>query len=109
MDIRDYLHSTQWGANLICWWHTRVRNHRSRKDLIAYHKEVDDKVWLMRSRPCDDPEAEAGRQAEIERILDTYDDIPEDGYDIWEYGYWSGVMATLRWVLGDDEKNNLDT
>ena len=63
MDIRGYLHdslhSTQWGANLICWWHTRVRNHRSRKDLIAYHKEVDDKVWLMRSRPCDDPEAEA--------------------------------------------------
>lgn len=27
----------------------------------------------------------------------------------WEYGYWSGVMATLRWVLGDEEKDNLDT
>ena len=113
MDIRGYLHdslhSTQWGANLIGWWHERVLNHRSRKDLIAYHKEADDKVWLMRTSPCDNPEIEARRQAAVERILATYDDIPEEGYDDWECGYWNGVMATLRWVLGDDEKDNLDT
>lgn len=108
-NLHDRLHSTQWGANLIGWWHERVLNHRSRKDLIAYHKEADDKVWLMRTSPCDNPEIEARRQEAVKRILDTYDDIPEEGYNDWECGYWNGVMATLRWVLGDEEKDNLDT
>jgi hypothetical protein len=26
----------------------------------------------------------------------------------WNYGYWSGILAALRWVLGD-EKDFLDT
>ena len=108
-NLHDRLHSTQWGANLIGLWHQRVLNHRSRKDLIAYHKEADDKVWLMRTSPCDNPEIEARRQAAVARILATYDDIPEEGYSDWECGYWNGVMATLRWVLGDEEKDNLDT
>ena len=107
--IFESLHSTQQGANLIGWWHDNITNHRSRKDLIAYYKEADDKVWLMRTSPCDNPEIEARRQAAVERILATYDDIPEEGYNDWEYGYWSGVMATLRWALGDEEKDNLDT
>ena len=41
------------------------------------------------------------------RPLD-YDDIPEDGYDTWERGYWNGIMGALRWVIGL-EKNFLDT
>ena len=114
MSIRDNLHdafhSTQQGANLIGWWHERVLNHRSRKDLIAYHKEADDKVWLIRSYNFEtkQPIHEVGRPA-CERILATYDDIPVDGYDSWERGFWMGVLGTLRWVLGDEEKDNLDT
>ena len=108
-NLHDRLHSTKWGANLIGWWNSRIINHRSRKDLIAYHKEANDKVWLMRTCHCDNPETETRRQAAIERILATYDDIPEEGYNNWEYGYWNGVMATLRWVLGDEERDNLDT
>ena len=107
--IHDALHSTQWGANLIGWWSTHVENHRSRKDLIEYHKEADDKVWLMRSYPCDNPEIERDRLAAVERIMNTYNDIPKDGYNDWECGYWNGVMSTLRWVLGDPDKDNLDT
>ena len=116
--ILNDLHCTQWGANLIGWWHENITNHRSRKDLIAYHKEADDKVWLMRTSPIEPDEyrtpeqaaeSEARRQAAVEEILATYDDIPAEGYDDWECGYWNGVMATLRWVLGDDEKDNLDT
>ena len=106
--IFESLHSTQQGANLIGWWHDNITNHRSRKDLIAYYKEAFDKVWLMRTSPCDNPEIEARRQAAVERILAAYDDIPEEGYNDWECGYWNGVMATLRWVLGDEEKDNLD-
>lgn len=26
-----------------------------------------------------------------------------------EYGFWSGVLATLRWVLGEENKMFLDT
>lgn len=91
------------------WWEFNITNHRSRKDLIKYEKEAFDKVWLMRTRPCNNPEIEVCRQKSVERILNTYDDIPEEGYNDWECGYWNGVMATLRWVLGDEEKNNLDT
>lgn len=82
---------------------------RSEEEILMYEKEATDKVWLMRSKPCDNPEIEARRQAAVERILAIYDDIPEEGYNNWECGYWNGVMATLRWVLGDEERDNLDT
>ena len=108
--LHDYLHSTQWGANLIGWWSINVKNHRTKKNLRDYHQEADDKVWLMRNYNFEtkQPIHEVGRPA-CEKILATYDDIPENGYDTWTCGYWNGVMATLRWVLGDDEKDNLDT
>lgn len=64
------------------WIDIRIINHRSRKDLLAYLDEAENKVWSVRNG--------------------------EDS-DSWDYGYWSGVMATLRWVLGDEEKDNLDT
>ena len=108
--IFESLHCTQCGANLIGWWDINVVYHKTKKDLLAYHQEADDKVWLMR---CYDfktkqPIYEVSRPA-CERILATYDDIPEDGYDNWERGFWMGVLGTLRWVLGDEEKDNLDT
>lgn len=82
---------------------------RSEKEIIEYENEAFDKVWLMRTSPCDNSEIEAQRQAAVERILNTYDDIPEDGYSDWECGFWNGVMATCRWVLGSEEKDDLDT
>ena len=82
---------------------------RSREEIYEYEDEAFDKVWLMRS--CDiskkEPVYEAGREG-VKRIFETYDDIPEDGYTTWECGYWNGILAALRWVLGD-EKNFLDT
>ena len=84
-------------------------SRRSEQELIDYEKEASDKVWLMRTSPCDIPEIESSRQEAVKRILDTYDDIPEEGYDDWECGFWNGVMATCRWALGDEDKDNLDT
>ena len=110
--LHDALHSTQWGANLIGFWHTRILNHRSRKDLLEYLDEATDKSWYARTleiEPYQIPEIEERRQNAIVRIRTTYDDLPEGEYNVWEEGYWNGVMATLRWVLGDDEKDNLDT
>lgn len=82
---------------------------RSEDEISAYTEEATDKVWLMRNYDIRDkrPAYECSRKG-AERILKTYDDIPDDGYDTWECGYWNGIMSALRWVMGD-EKDNLDT
>ena len=104
------MQTTQLGANILGWWDSHITNHRSRKDIQEYQHEAWDKVWLMRSYDFEDktPFHEEGRKG-CERILTTYDDIPDNGYDDWEYGFWSGVLGTLNWILGDEEKDNLDT
>lgn len=83
---------------------------RDAAEISAYEEEAFEKVWLMR---CYDfitgKTTHEAAQAPAEEILEKYDDIPEDGYDEWECGFWNGVLATLRWVLGDDEKDFLDT
>ena len=82
---------------------------RSRAEINKYELEASEKVWLMRSCHISsrEPIHEVARPT-MERILNTYKDIPEDGYDTWECGYWNGIMGALRWVLGD-EKDFLDT
>ena len=81
---------------------------RKKQEILEYENEAFDKVWLMRTHPCDDEEIEERRKEAVERILSTYEDIPEEGYTDWECGFWNGILATTRWVLGD-EKDNLDT
>lgn len=81
---------------------------RRTTEIKAYMDEAFDKVWLMRTHPCDNLDIEARRVSAIERILSTYDDIPENGYTDWECGYWNGILGAMRWVLGDD-KDFLDT
>ena len=90
---------------------------RTKAQIKEYMNEAFDKVWLMRTHPVESnefttperaAEIEVKRQAAVERILSTYDDIPEDGYTVLDYGYWRGILGALRWVLGD-EKNFLDT
>lgn len=62
----------------------------------------------MRTQPVDIVEIEHDRQKAVQRILSTYSDIPEDGYNDWKCGYWNGILGALRWAMGD-EKNFLDT
>lgn len=80
--------------------------NRKNVELVKYLDEAFDKVWLMRNYTED--ETFVGIE-EIKRILNKYKDIPDLGYTEWECGYWNGVLGTLRWVLGDEEKDNLDT
>ena len=101
-EIKEALLERIGNSKLSFWWYFNVKNHRSKKELRKYEEEAFDKVWLMRTAYDENFPA-------VKRILDTYDDIPKDGYDDWECGYWNGVLGTLRWVLGDDEKDNLDT
>ena len=78
--------------------------YRNKKEIFKYKEEAFDKVWLMRNWDTNNPK---GQEA-VERIENTYDDIPEDGYTDWECGYWNGILAALRWVEGDG-KNSLDS
>lgn len=82
---------------------------RDREEIHKYLDEAFDKVWLMRN--CDISRKIAAHDTGIpgmNRIINTYDDIPKDGYTDWECGYWNGIMGALRWVLGED-KDFLDT
>lgn len=81
---------------------------RRKGEIQAYMDEAFDKVWLMRSHPCDNEEIEKRRSEAVIRILSTYNDIPEEGYSDWECGYWNGILGALRWVFGE-EKDFLDT
>lgn len=81
---------------------------RTRVEICKYMEEACDKVWLMRTRPCEDQQIEGRRLDAIDRIFSTYNDIPDEGYTDWECGYWNGILGALRWVLGD-EKDFLDT
>lgn len=81
---------------------------RSIEDILKYETEAFDKVWLTRTHSDKNRTVEDVRKKNIERILTTYSDIPKDGYNDWECGYWNGIMGALRWVLGD-AKDFLDT
>ena len=80
---------------------------RRRNEIIQYMDEAFDKVWYMRSRACKDKNIEKQRKEAIKEVLKKYPDV--QGYDDWDCGFYNGVLGTLRWVLGDDEKDNLDT
>lgn len=81
---------------------------RKIKEIEKYMNEALDKVWYMRSCPCNNPEIEKGRLEAIERVEKTYPEVL-DGFDDWECGFYNGVLGTLRWVLGEEEKDMLDT
>lgn len=83
---------------------------RSKKEIDKYLDEAFDKVWLVRSYDFENKTNiyKEGKEG-CNRILSQYKDIPQNGYSTWDYGFWSGVLATLRWVRYDEEKNNLDT
>ena len=81
---------------------------RTEEEIIKYMDEAFDKVWYMRSRPCGIPDIEKGRLNAIKRVEKEYPEVKK-GFDDWECGFWNGVLGTLRWVLGEEEKDNLDT
>ena len=81
---------------------------RTEEEIIKYMDEAFDKVWYMRRRPCDIPDIEKGRLKSIKRVEKEYPEVKK-GFDDWECGFWNGVLGTLRWVLGEEEKDMLDT
>lgn len=83
---------------------------RSVQEIVDYEEEAFEKVWLARAYDFETKKTDYEvAQQPAEEVLQKYNDIPENGYSDWEYGFWSGVLATLRWVLGEEEKDFLDT
>jgi hypothetical protein len=87
---------------------------RKKSEIAEYMDEAFDIVWLVRSHhttshPEGIPEdIMKGCLDSIKRICDKYEIDYEEPVSDWDYGYWSGILAALRWVMGD-EKDFLDT
>lgn len=80
---------------------------RKIREIQDYEQEAMNKVWYMRSCPCDIPEIEEGRLKALEKVEKEYPEVL-DGFSEWECGYWNGILGAMRWVMGED-KDMLDT
>lgn len=87
---------------------------RSKEAISAYCDEAFDRVWLVRAQNNEhishtfQPDIQEGRRKAIKKICREYNIDFDSPTSDWEYGYWSGILSALRWVLGD-EKDFLDT
>ena len=94
---------------------------RSKKEIVEYMDEAFDRVWLNRrynhfyniEQGVEPPLSEDMMKAiakAFKEVTEKYDIQDDEGdLDDWNYGFWSGVLATLRWVLGEESKDMLDT
>lgn len=91
---------------------------RTEKEICEYMDEACDRVWLVRKQNlyCNLlAGAETIQLDVLDKVIKAIDEVC-DKYNIdfkepvsdWDYGYWSGILAALRWVMGD-EKDCLDT
>lgn len=92
---------------------------RTLAEIVEAEAEFFDRVWYVRSTVMDDDrpmpdDIRAGMMAARERVETTYGRdalwkaIGPGHEEAWQYGYISGKLATLRWVLGS-EWDFLDT
>lgn len=93
---------------------------KSGKEVMEYMNELECKVWYVRSM-CQTPEElRAGGTPEdiIQGMLKARKEVEKDygtkwyeELDDWEYGFLSGGLAALRWVIDKDETDRrfLDT
>lgn len=93
---------------------------RSKKEIVEYMNEAWDRVWLNRkynlfydmmagTTNLTEDQLKAVMKATNE-VIEKYNIQNDDGnLDDWDYGFWSGVLATTRWVLGEESKKMLDT
>ena len=93
---------------------------KSSKQVQEYMDELFDKVWYVRSL-IHTPEMlrENGTPEDIiqgmlnarKNVIDKYGSEWYDEVNDWEYGFLSGALATLRWVIDkkEEDKRFLDT
>ncbi len=91
---------------------------KSKKQLLEYMNEAFDKVWYIRSLTHSKEDFAYLSKDHIKEILKAREKVEQqygsewyENIDSWEYGFLSGVLATLRWVVdkNEDNKRFLDT
>lgn len=91
---------------------------RTKQEILEYESEAFDRVWLVRKQDLfvnmldgtESIQADIldGCLKAIDRVCDKYNIDFREPVSDWDYGYWSGILAALRWVMGD-KKDFLDT
>ena len=91
---------------------------RTKEEMLEYMDEAYDRVWLVRTQDMfmgilDGTESIrddvlGGCLKAVDTACKKYDIDFKEPVSDWDYGYWSGILAALRWVTGD-EKDFLDT
>ena len=91
---------------------------RSEEEICKYMDEAFDRVWLVRKQNlyCNLLTGQETIQLDImdsmikaiDKACDKWGINFKEAVSDWDYGYWSGILAALRWVMGD-EKDFLDT
>lgn len=91
---------------------------RTEDEIYEYMNEAFERVWLVRrqNHVCSLLLGEEsihldileGMNKAIDEICEKYNIDFQEPVSDWDYGYWSGILAALRWVMGD-EKDYLDT
>lgn len=80
---------------------------RKMKEVLVLESIMFDRIWYERAicNPCE--ASEESRRKIIETYGEDFLPLLEESADF-DWGYLNGVLATLRWVLGD-EMDNLDS
>ena len=91
---------------------------RTENEISEYMSEAFDRVWLVRRQNhiCNLLIGEEsisintldGMNKAIDETCKKHNIDFQEPVSDWEYGYWSGILAALRLVMGD-EKDFLDT
>ena len=91
---------------------------RTKEEIYKYLDEAFDRVWLVRKQNlyCNLLTGQEtihldimdGMVKAVDEACKKWDIDFKEPVSDWDYGYWSGILAALRWVLGD-EKDFLDT
>lgn len=91
---------------------------RSEEEIREYESEAFDRVWLVRKQNMFVNMLEGTESVQvdildgcikaIDKVCEKYGIDFKEPVSDWDYGYWSGILAALRWVMGD-EKDFLDT
>ena len=91
---------------------------RTKDEIYEYMDEALERVWLVRrqNHVCRlllgeesiNLDILVGMNKAIDEVCEKYNIDFQEPVSDWDYGYWSGILATLRWVTGD-EKDCLDT
>ena len=95
-----------------------IQEVRSEEEIGEYMSEAFDRVWLVRKQNlcCNLLNGVESINADImesmlkaiDKVCNKYNINFQEPVSDWNYGYWSGILAALRWVMGE-EKDFLDT